>query len=59
MIRRDQYLNKLIKKEWNGRIKVCRGIGASLTEQEILAWEQEHMMLLQEIVAKIKVDMKR
>ena len=26
MIRRDQYLNKLIKKEWNGRIKVITGI---------------------------------
>lgn len=36
------------RESWNGRIKACRGIGASLTEQEILAWEQEHMTLLKE-----------
>ena len=37
------------RESWNGRMKACRGIGASLTEQEILAWEQEHMTLLNEI----------
>lgn len=36
------------RENWNGRMKACRGIGASLTEQEILAWEQEHMTLLNE-----------
>ncbi len=34
---------------WNGRIKTCRGIGASLTEKEVEAWEQEHLKLLREI----------
>ena len=37
------------RESWNGRMKVCRGIGASLTEQEIFAWEQEHIALLNEI----------
>lgn len=37
------------RESWNGRMKACRGIGASLTEQEILEWEQEHMTLLNEI----------
>ena len=37
------------RESWNGRTKACRGIGASLTEQKILAWEQEHMTLLNEI----------
>lgn len=37
------------RESWNGRMKACRGIGASLTEQEISAWEQEHIKLLDEI----------
>lgn len=34
------------RESWNGRIKTCRGIGASLTKEEISLWEQEHMKLL-------------
>ena len=30
-------------------MKACRGIGASLSEDEINAWEQEHLKLLSEI----------
>lgn len=37
------------RESWNGRIKACRGIGASLTEKEITVWEQEHKKLLEEI----------
>ncbi len=37
------------RESWNGRIKACRGIGASLTEEEIRQWEQEHTRLLEEI----------
>lgn len=37
------------RESWNGRMKACRGIGASLTEQEISAWEQEHIKLLDKI----------
>ncbi len=37
------------RESWHGRMKACRGIGASLTEQEISAWEQEHIKLLAEI----------
>ena len=36
-------------ESWNGRIKACRGIGASLTEREISMWEQEHRKLLERI----------
>lgn len=36
-------------KSWNGRMKACRGIGASLSKAEINAWEQEHIKLLSEI----------
>lgn len=37
------------RESWNGRMKACRGIGASLTENEVAAWEKEHMKLLAEI----------
>ena len=37
------------RESWNGRMKACRGIGASLSEGEIAAWEGEHMRLLYEI----------
>lgn len=29
------------RESWNGRMKACRGVGASLTEKEIFLWEQE------------------
>jgi hypothetical protein len=35
------------RESWNGRIKACRGIGASsLTEKEIAAFEEEHIQYL-------------
>lgn len=34
------------RESWNGRMKACRGIGASLTEKEIKSWEREHINLL-------------
>lgn len=37
------------RDSWNGRMKACRGIGASLTEEEISMWEQEHRRLLESI----------
>lgn len=37
------------KESWNGRMKACRGVGASLSEEETKMWEQEHMKLLSEI----------
>ncbi len=37
------------RESWNGRMKSCRGIGASLSETEISAWESEHVALLNQI----------
>ncbi len=37
------------RESWNGRMKTCRGIGASLSEDQIRAWEQEHLALLEKI----------
>ena len=36
------------RDSWHGRIKACRGIGASsLSQDEIAAWEKEHMAYMQ------------
>lgn len=35
------------RETWNGRMKACRGIGASLTPEEIGKWEKAHMELLE------------
>jgi len=37
------------RESWNGRMKACRGIGASLSAEEVMAWEKEHMALLEDI----------
>ena len=37
------------RESWNGRMKSCRGIGASLSPAEIEEWEKEHIQLLSEI----------
>lgn len=39
------------RESWNGRMKACRGVGASLSEQDIALWEKEHMNLLSEIAS--------
>lgn len=40
---------RFTKESWNGRIKSCRGIGASLSDDEIASWEKEHKSLLDNI----------
>lgn len=37
------------KDSWNGRMKACRGVGASLSKKDIMKWEKDHMKLLDEI----------
>lgn len=37
------------RESWNGRMKACRGVGASLSSEEIDAWEEEHKSLLEKI----------
>lgn len=39
-------------ESWNGRIKTCRGIGASLPEEKIAEFEQEHLKMLREITSE-------
>ena len=37
------------RESWNGRMKACRGVGASLNNEELKSWELEHKKLLSEI----------
>lgn len=37
------------RESWNGRMKACRGVGASLSDEEIAEWEREHLKLLSDI----------
>ncbi|MBR6701884.1 MAG: methyltransferase domain-containing protein [Clostridia bacterium] len=37
------------KESWHGRMKACRGVGASLTGEELAAWDKEHRELLDAI----------
>lgn len=37
------------KETWHGRMKACRGVGASLNGAELAGWEQEHIELLDRI----------
>lgn len=47
----EEYLLEVpfTRESWHGRMKTCRGVGASLTEMEISSWEREHIKLLNEI----------
>ena len=51
IVYREEYKLKVhfTAESWNGRMKSCRGIGASLSGKEISAWEKEHLKLLSEI----------
>lgn len=37
------------RETWNGRMKSCRGVEASLSPEEVEMWEKEHMALLKKI----------
>ena len=37
------------KESWHGRMRACRGVGASLSEEELRSWDAEHRKLLDDI----------
>ncbi|MCI6464405.1 MAG: class I SAM-dependent methyltransferase [Faecalicatena sp.] len=37
------------RESWNGRMKACRGVGASLSAGEVTKWEKEHRAMLEKI----------
>lgn len=39
---------RFTRESWNGRMRACRGVGASMSESELAEWEREHMQMLTE-----------
>ncbi len=37
------------RESWNGRMKACRGVGTSLSDDETAQWERDHMAMLNKI----------
>lgn len=37
------------RESWHGRMRACRGVGASLSEGELHRWDEEHQALLRAI----------
>ena len=37
------------REGWNGRMKACRGVGATLNKTQLKQWEKEHIELLDKI----------
>ena len=40
---------RFTREAWHGRMKACRGTGASLSADDLARWETEHIQLLNEI----------
>ena len=36
------------REAWHGRMKACRGVGASLSNEELKSWKREHIKILLE-----------
>ena len=36
------------RESWHGRMKACRGVGASLSAEELARWEKEHWEMLED-----------
>ncbi len=51
MIEHEEYDVKVpfTRETWHGRMKACRGVGASLSGEELAAWDAEHRELLNKI----------
>ena len=48
---REEYPLKVrfTRDSWNGRMKTCRGVGATLSNADLSNWEQDHLKMLEEI----------
>jgi hypothetical protein len=50
MLEHEEYdlMVPFTRESWHGRMKACRGVGASLSEEELQRWDAEHRRLLEE-----------
>ena len=35
------------REAWHGRMRACRGVGASMSPEQLDAWNKEHMEMLE------------
>ena len=51
MVEHEEYDVKVpfTRESWHGRMKACRGVGASLSGEELAKWDAEHRKLLENI----------
>ena len=40
------------REGWHGRMRACRGVGASMSAEEVAAWDKEHMAMLERYSAE-------
>ncbi len=54
LVMRDEfYVNvQFTRNSWHGRMRACRGVGASLNEEELKSWDREHRELLERIASE-------
>ncbi len=43
------------RESWHGRMKACRGVGASMSEETIERWSEEHIEMLNEYDEEFEV----
>lgn len=43
------------RESWHGRMKACRGVGASLSGEKRKQWEEEHLRLMQQVPEEFDV----
>ena len=51
MLEHEEYdlMVPFTRETWNGRMRACRGVGASLSQEELKSWDAEHRRLLDQI----------
>lgn len=51
LVSHEEYRLRLpfTRESWHGRMRSCRGVGASLSAEAVAQWEKEHLALLAQI----------
>lgn len=51
MVGHEEYniMVSFTRETWHGRMRACRGVGASLSKTELALWDKEHRKILSEI----------
>ncbi len=54
VLQKEYRVNVLFTREgWHGRMRACRGVGASMNKEQLAAWDEEHMKMLNEAAPEV------